>query len=259
MSCKQVVFMSFFSIVILVRDFPHLFPVTMESILNQTYKQFEVIVVKSHVKQAVEEGYRDQINQIKEVELKDLPSLMNEGLFLAKGQYIQFLLPGDYLLSLHVLEQIHKKIEQTKPDLIYCSYLERKEEMPPYIQDFIFDKKQLSKGRLPTRYQSCWFSVQMLQDFKGYSPRYHFRPNLDLFCRIFKTRSYKTEQIKQVLVDFVIRKKTASDFLHRAHETYRIILDHFGILASIRWFFAQDLSAFCKITYKNIKGAFWRS
>lgn len=248
-----------FSIVILVRDFSHLFSITMESILNQTYKDFEIIVIKSKIKKEVEEGYRDQIHHVKEVEISSLSCLMNEGLALAKGAYIQFLLPGDYLLSLNVLEKVNETVNKKEPDLVYCSYLQREQDALPYVQEIPFHKKQLMKGHLPTRYQSCWFSSKMLHDFHGYDREYHFRPNLDLFCKILNKGSYKVVEIKQVLVDCVIRKKTAAEFLHRAHETYQIILHQFGLLVSIQWFFAQDLTTFCKIAYRNIKGAFWRS
>ncbi|MGD2170356.1 MAG: hypothetical protein PVI40_08965 [Chlamydiota bacterium] len=247
-----------FSIVIIVKDFPHLFAATMDSILKQSFKEYEIIVVKRKIKKEIEEGFKDQIAHSIYTDTNSLSELMNLGLSSCSGKYIQFLYSGDYFLSLYALEEIHQIIDEHKiPDLIYCAYLKRELDMPPFAEFRELTKDILIKGVMPTRFQCCWFSTKLLNHFGGYNQKYSFRPNLNLLSQVYKDKTQKIVTVNKVLVDFEARKKSTADLLRRTKETFLVVLSNFGFINSFRWFFAQDLYGLLKGAYKNIKSAFF--
>ena len=101
----------------------------LDSVINQTYKNLEIICVNDastdNSLQILEE-YAKKDNRIKIIENNKnlgLGMTRNEGLSKATGEYIHFLDSDDWLNNSYVYENITKNIIKSKgPDIIYLKY-----------------------------------------------------------------------------------------------------------------------------------------
>ena len=108
---------------------------TCESIVNQTWQDFEWIVVDggSNVEiQVAWNQYKNRINKfISESDRGDYDA-MNKGINLASGKYLLFLNAGDFLYENTVLEKIFKDREYIT-DILYGNINLVLDDNPTYI------------------------------------------------------------------------------------------------------------------------------
>jgi len=93
---------------------------TVESVLHQTFKAFELIIVDGNST----DGSKEVMHQftglnVKKISEKDngIYEAMNKGIGLAKGDYLLFLNSGDYLNSANTLEEVFANKMDT--DIVY--------------------------------------------------------------------------------------------------------------------------------------------
>ncbi len=245
----------FLSIIILVRDMPQLFSLTMDSILKQSFKDFEVIVIDQVNKEEIFDPYIDQIEHIEVILEGGLGTLMQSGFEKAKGKYTQFLLTGDNFLGENALRDLFVDSKQD-PDLIFCSYVKRDIDTLPYVERFPFNRKFLSKGMLPSKFESILVKTAVIHQIKGIDIRYNYRPNLNLLSKLF-LKKIKYVEVNRVIVDCEMRKKPTTDLLRRFIETYLVIEENFGRCASLKWLLSQNYISLLSSIYIKTKKAFY--
>ena len=95
----------------------------LQSLVEQTFKNIEVILVCDHVEEDIQttlDPYQTAL-MIKVINLEDktgVAAARNYGLSVASGEYIYFLDSDDYI-SNNALELLVTKAEETKADFIY--------------------------------------------------------------------------------------------------------------------------------------------
>lgn len=100
----------------------------IESVINQTYKNLEIILVNDgstdNSKNIIDE-YSLIDNRIKVINKKNggLSDARNVGIEIAKGDYITFLDSDDWI-ELNMYEKLHEYIKQENADIVQCSYQE---------------------------------------------------------------------------------------------------------------------------------------
>jgi glycosyltransferase involved in cell wall biosynthesis len=101
-----------FSIITIVYNGENLIAGTIQSVLNQTFTDFEYIIVDGESKDKTFDIVQDfqkkrplSINAISEPD-KGLYDAMNKGLRLAKGEFVLFLNAGDHLFETTTLEKL---------------------------------------------------------------------------------------------------------------------------------------------------------
>ena len=117
------------SIIVPVYNMENYLKKCMDSLVNQTLKDIEIIVVN--------DGSTDNsLNILKEYE-KEYPKLIkiidqenggisvarNNGIEIATGKYIGFVDSDDFV-KIDMFEKLYKKIEETKSDIVVCDYEE---------------------------------------------------------------------------------------------------------------------------------------
>ena len=117
--------MPFFSIVVPVYNCEKYIKQCIQSVVDQTYSSWELILVDDGSTDAsgniCDEFYSDsRINVIHQENVGELYSRQN-GIAIASGEYVLGLDADDYL-DLNCLEVIKKKIDETGSDLIFYSY-----------------------------------------------------------------------------------------------------------------------------------------
>ena len=100
----------------------------IESVINQTYKNLEIILVNDgstdNSKNIIDE-YSLIDNRIKVINKKNggLSDARNVGIEIAKGDYIAFLDSDDWI-ELNMYEKLYSYIKQENADIVQCSYQE---------------------------------------------------------------------------------------------------------------------------------------
>jgi len=245
----------FLSIVIFVRDLPQLFSLTMDSILKQSFKDLEIIVIDQVNKEEIFDPYSDRIEHIEVILEGGLGALMQAGFEKAKGKYIQFLLTGDNFLGENALSDLFSDLKED-PDLIFCSYIKRDIDTIPYAEKFPFNRKFLTKGIIPSKFESILIKIEAIHKIKGIDVSYNYRPNLNLLSKLF-LKKIKYVEINRVIVDCEMRKKPTTDLLRRFVETYLVIEENFGRFASLKWLLSQNYIALLSGVYNKMKKAFY--
>ncbi len=98
----------------------------IESVINQTYKNLEIILVNDgstdNSKEIIDK-YSSIDSRIKVINKKNggLSDARNVGIELAKGEYITFLDSDDWI-ELNMYEKLYKYIKQENADIVQCSY-----------------------------------------------------------------------------------------------------------------------------------------
>lgn len=99
----------------------------VESIINQTFHEYELIIVNDcstdHTLEIIENyaHKHDQIKIINNQINKKLPASLNIGFAVARGRYFTWT-SDDNILSSNFLEEMVSQIELTKSDFIYTNY-----------------------------------------------------------------------------------------------------------------------------------------
>ena len=82
---------------------------TIDSVINQTYTEFEYIIIDGGSSDSSLQIIKENANQINywvsETD-KGIYNAMNKGIEAAKGEYLLFLNSGDYLLDSLVLKKV---------------------------------------------------------------------------------------------------------------------------------------------------------
>ena len=94
---------------------------TIKSIINQTYKNFEYIIIDGGSTDGTLEiikKYEDKISYWISEKDKGISDAFNKGVTAAKGDYINFQGDGDGFLSSETLEEIFKDIKAGESSII---------------------------------------------------------------------------------------------------------------------------------------------
>ena len=103
---------------------------TMQSVLNQTCKDFEYVVVDGastdgsvDVIQRFSQQFGDRIKWISEPD-KGIYNAMNKGIRMASGDYLEFLNSGDCLVAPDVVGKMYRALEENGyPSILYGNML----------------------------------------------------------------------------------------------------------------------------------------
>jgi glycosyltransferase involved in cell wall biosynthesis len=179
-----------FSVVMVITDSTaHLVSLTMDSVVSQSYDSFEIVVIDGQTQEhslEIFDAYKARISRIYSALDLNLYSMMNKGISLAKGQYIHFLMPGEFYISRHAFSFMAEFIGQhQRPDLIYCGGIIRHSLSPPQIILHKTTLQDLKGGKLSASLQSYWFLREALISVGKFSSRFQIQGGQDLVCRFF--------------------------------------------------------------------------
>lgn len=114
------------SIIIPVYNGENSISISLDSLLNQTYSNFEVIIIDDGSKDStakVIERYKKRDSRFKYFFQQNagVAIARNKGLEIAEGEYICFLDSDDYYEETFI-EKMYEKIKVKKADVCYCGY-----------------------------------------------------------------------------------------------------------------------------------------
>lgn len=232
--------------------------ITLESLLNQDYPTYEIIVVDSGSTDRTLEmvrGFREERIRLYTVALFDRYEMLNKGISLAKGTYLNFIFPGDYYIHKGTLRTIMGcAINANLPSLVYCGCLLRAPQKEPTVLFRELTIPLLRRGQQPTSLQSCWFHKDTFKEIGKFDVGYTIRGGLDLLCRFMLKGGLQYSSTNKVLTDYDLRLVTRSMVVHHFFETMRIVFRYFGLLALFPWVLRQgDLRRYFELLLRSIK------
>lgn len=165
---------------------------TIDSILKQSFKNYEIIIKDGNSTDGSFDGIPLD-NHIVKVQKNDtgIYDAMNQALILAKGEYILFLNAGDYFYDDTVLELYSQTIlNNNLPDLVYCNYittgLNIEVQSPPVLSKFYLFKTMLC-------HQVCMIKKEAYDKLGFFDIKYKVDADYDFLLRLLidNKSSYK--------------------------------------------------------------------
>lgn len=207
-------------------------PPTMESVAQQTFHDFEHIIVDGASKDSTLEVARrlgtDSLRILSEPD-NGLYDAMNKGLRLAKGSYVVFLNAGDAFHSPGVLAA-YAEAAKKKPDIIYADTVivdkDRKVLGPRHLSaPDILSFESFSKGMLVCH--QAFMVRRSLAPF--YDTAYRFSADYDWTVKcIRKSAPGKCINLHTVAIDYLSDGMTDHNKLPSLRERFDIMCRHYG-------------------------------
>lgn len=234
--------------------------ITLENILAQKYPDFEILVIDAASSDRTIEivkSFRSDKIRLSSVSSYNRYEMLNKGVFLARGLYLNFMFPGDYYLQKETFQiMMHLAYSKDWASLVYCGCLIREGEKEAVSLFRNFNLGQLKQGRQPTSLQSIWFHKQVFQEIGKFDTRYTLRGGFDLMCRFLKDERLTHAGTRRILTDYDLRTLTREMLICHFKETAKIIKSNFGAFALIKWFFSQkDLKRYLRYLSNSFKKA----
>lgn len=236
--CKPMI-----SIITVVLNRYHDIRFTLESVVNQTYQNFEFIVIDGASTDgtlSIIDDYKEHIQVLISENDNGIYHAMNKGLEKASGEYILFLNGGDALHNEHVLEEIFSifSTEKDFPDIIYgeCMFVDRNRKQ-------LGIRSNLRKNPLPEKlhYYSflqgsnvthqCFIIKRSIAPF--YNLNYRFSSDLDWMLNGIKlAKSIQKTDI--IISDFVLGDTSEQNKYSSLWERFAILKSHYGWFKALK-------------------------
>ncbi len=212
---------------------------TIQSIISQTYKDIEYIIVDGGSKDrtlSIIEKYKSHIAKVVSEPDKGLYDAMNKGLKMATGDYVCFLNAGDSLHEDETVTMMVKSIEKNQfPDIIYgeTAIVDSKRHfmhMRRLSAPAKLNWKSFKNGMLVCH--QAFFAKREIAIDEPYNLKYRFSADFDWCIRVMKrAKSFHNSEI--TIVDYLNEGMTTQN--HRASllERFNIMCKHYGIISTI--------------------------
>ena len=178
---------------------------TIESVLNQDWKNFEYIIVDgASTDETIKiiEEYASKDKRIRWYSQKDrgIYNAMNKGIHYAAGNFLYFLNAGDILFTNDVLRKVADKIVDLHPDIIIGDIV-RKTEKGLKRECYAVGNELAEnlKNSINVCHQAIFASIESLKE--GFDEQYKICADYDWLCRQVADRK-KIEKIDLVIADF---------------------------------------------------------
>lgn len=234
---------------------------TMESLLNQEYPDFEVIIVDGGSTDRtleVVKGFANDKVHLYSVSTQERYEMLNKGLSQSSGLYVNFLFPGDFYIYRETLKHMMSTaLDHDKPHLLYCGTLLRDGRTEVKFLHRHLSLKLLRNGQQPTSLQSIWFRVEIFRELGKFNTSLRLRGGYELLCRFCLHKNFRAVSTNRVLTDYDLRWVTSRLVIRHFWETMRTVYKYFGMWSTVRWlFFQKDMLRFAKLWFRRVKVAF---
>lgn len=213
-------------------------PITMESVAEQTFTDFEHIIVDgASTDDTILIGRKMGTSALRIVSEPDkgLYDAMNKGLKLARGRYLIFLNSGDKFHAADTLGAYAEAIKKKNPDIVYGDTdivdIEGKRIGPRHLSaPAILTVDSFSKGML-----ICHQAFMVRKDIAPrYDTDYRFSADYDWCIRCIKaSRAGDRVNLKRVTIDYLADGMTDHNKKASLIERFKIMAAHYGTMKAV--------------------------
>ena len=228
-----------FSIITVTYNAEKVLEDTIQSVIFQTYRNVEYIIVdgasKDHTLEIVNK-YHNRINKVISEPDKGLYDAMNKGIQLATGDYLCFLNAGDKFHDSETLQKIvHTLKGQELPDVIYGETAIVDEEghflhMRRLSTPAHLNWKSFKQGMLVCH--QAFFANRELAINHLYDLQYHFSADFDWCIRIMK-KAKCLHNTRLTIIDYLNEGMTTKNHKASLKERFCIMAKHYGLISTI--------------------------
>ena len=228
-----------FSIITVTYNAEKVLEDTIQSVIFQTYRNVEYIIVdgasKDHTLEIVNK-YHNRINKVISEPDKGLYDAMNKGIQLATGDYLCFLNAGDKFHDSDTLQKIvHTLKGQERPDVIYGETAIVDEEghflhMRRLSTPAHLNWTSFKQGMLVCH--QAFFVNRELAINHLYDLQYRFSADFDWCIRIMK-KAKCLHNTRLTLIDYLNEGMTTKNHKASLKERFCIMAKHYGLISTI--------------------------
>jgi glycosyltransferase involved in cell wall biosynthesis len=179
---------------------------TIESVLSQTYKNIEYIVIDGNSTDNTLEivnEYKDSIDLIISEPDQGLYSAINKGISLATGDVIGLLHSDDFYTDNTILEMIVNEFNKTKVSTVFADLIYVKgnnfDKVIRYFSAKNFKPKKLTYGIMPPH--PTFFVKKSVYDTYGlYQTDYQIAGDYEMFVRLLYKKNVSYSYIHKAIV-----------------------------------------------------------
>lgn len=232
-----------FSIITVTYNAAKVLEDTIQSIVTQTYKNMEYIIVDGGSTDGtldIIRKYREHIHTVISEPDKGLYDAMNKGIKQATGDYLCFLNAGDGLHEDDTLQlMVHSITGNQLPDVLYGEteivdsnghFLHKRRLSPPERLTW----KSFKKGMLVCH--QAFFAHRDLAE--PYDLQYRFSADFDWCIRIMK-KAENLHNTHITIIDYLNEGMTTQNHKASLKERFRIMAKHYGLPSTVMhhlWF-----------------------
>jgi glycosyltransferase involved in cell wall biosynthesis len=161
---------------------------TIESVINQTYKNIEYIIIDGGSNDKtldIIEKYKDKITKIVSESDKGIYDAMNKGLKLASGDIIGFLNSDDFYYDKSVVEQIVKNFD-INTDLVFSDIVivdsRYRDKITRVYNGDVFKPSRFRFGIMPP-HPSCYIRKKCFEMYGNFKTDFMISGDFDLLVR----------------------------------------------------------------------------
>lgn len=218
---------------------------TIQSVIFQTYRNIEYIIVDGGSKDNTLEivnKYHNRISIVVSEPDKGLYDAMNKGIRLATGDYLCFLNAGDELHENEILQRmVHTLKGKELPDVIYGETAIVDEEghflhMRRLSTPDKLNWKSFKQGMLVCH--QAFFARRELATDNLYDLQYRFSADFDWCIRIMK-KAKCLHNTRLTIIDYLNEGMTTRNHKASLKERFRIMAKHYGWISTLAhhgWF-----------------------
>ena len=224
------------SVIIPTYNRAHLIGRAIQSVLNQTYQDFEIIIIDDGSTDNTEDIVKEfqkkdkRIKYIRHEKNRGGSAARNTGIKAAKGEYIAFLDSDDEWLPIKLGRQISEFTNKSKIALVYTGRIiieegDRREQSKRYVISCRFGSvyKQLLEGDFIGTCSSVMVRADIFKQVEGFDEKLPSRQDWDLWLRIAKDHSISC--VPLYLIIYYIGFNQISARLKRILEGTKIVID----------------------------------
>ena len=200
---------------------------TCESIVSQTFRDFEWIVIDGKSTDntlGILEDYEDRISVLVSEPDDGIYDAMNKGITKATGTYLIFMNGGDSFASHQALEWVS---EAPQKDLIYGDIYHDSTNGPLITYPDEIPAGYLLRNMVP--HQSTFYKRELFDRYGGYDPSYKIAADYDLYARLLEVEKVSSHHIPKPLAIFRLDGISCSENFRRVRkeENHRVRMKYF--------------------------------
>lgn len=232
---------------------------TILSLLNQSYKNIEYIVIKDSTSNkiaTVVDKYRYKIEQLVNMPNTNVFEKMNKGIEISNGEIVGILKSGDCYMDNKALEEVVASMENAKSDvawgdLIYCGN-KNSEKISMYWKSSPYKKGALQKGWIPP-HSTFFVRKSVYQKYGSFNTKFNVAAEYELMLRLLEKYKVSSIYIPRVIIKMIGEGVSLSSIIDRFKgnfESYRSWKEN-NLSVNPVMLFSKNISRITQLWQKN--------
>lgn len=240
---------------------------TFDSVLNQTYKDIEYIVVdglsKDNTVEIIKEYAEIFEGKMRYISEKDrgLYDAMNKGLAMATGDIVGILNSDDFYTSNNILEIVANNFEEGEIDAVYGDiHFVNSNDLTKcvrYYSSAIFSRRLMRFGFMPA-HPSFYCKREVYEKYGTFNTKYKIAADFDSLFRFIYIKKIRTRYIKRDFVTMRTGGVSTDGFRSRwlIMKEHSKVIKSYGVYTNMLFFAIRYPFKIYEIVSSRIKNQF---